>query len=243
MGPQNVRITRFRGCEETRVGNPIWYSQCHSLHAFTVRQLKSKKYLKNFLQNFRVSSSHKRKAGNFPCHPVASAPVDRPLCRIVTFTIIMYSVHDHVTVTWQYCSIVVLHLSSIESFSCLLTYHSWKTLTEKQKKINWACLKTQLLITEGHRKTKSNVTGCIDARRWRECDWLRKAESKSTWQRNLGVTEKEPAFGQKTPKTFWELVFQPIAWPKYWQAEPPLKINTRRPKQLVCSAWCKTVQT
>jgi len=48
--------------------------------------------------------------------------------------------------------------------------------TEKMaEKLDWACLKTRLLITEGHRrkvsgkenprKTMSNVIGCIVARR------------------------------------------------------------------------------
>ena len=50
-----------------------------------------------------------------------------------------------------------------------------ETLRKTAEKLDWTCLKTRLLITEGHRrkvsgkenprKTKSNVIGCTDARR------------------------------------------------------------------------------
>jgi len=88
----------------------------------------------------------------------------------------------------------------------------WKSLLDakfvkKTEKLDWACLKTRLLITESHRrkvwskenswKTKNNVIGCIDARRWRECDWLRKAERKGAWQRNLASMRKNLPLGRK----------------------------------------------
>ena len=50
-----------------------------------------------------------------------------------------------------------------------------ETFEKMAEKLDWACLKTRLPITEGHRrkvsrkenswKTKNNVIGCIDARR------------------------------------------------------------------------------
>jgi len=46
-------------------------------------------------------------------------------------------------------------------------------------------------------KTKNNVIGCIDAKRRRECDWLRKAERKGTWQRNLASMRKNLRLGRK----------------------------------------------
>ena len=77
----------------------------------------------------------------------------------------------------------------------------WK-LWENGKKIGLG-----MSITEGHRrkvsgkensrKIKSNVIGCIAARRWRECDWLRKAKRKSTWQRNLALLRKNLPLGRK----------------------------------------------
>ena len=73
--------------------------------------------------------------------------------------------------------------------------------------MDWACLKRRLTITEGHRrkvsrkensrKTRNDVIGCIDARRWRECDWLRKAERKGTWQRNLASMRKNLPWAEK----------------------------------------------
>ena len=77
---------------------------------------------------------------------------------------------------------------------------------KKLEKLDWACLKTRLPITEGHRrkvsrkenswKTKKNVIGCIDARRWRD-DWLRKAERKGPWQKNLASMRKNLPLGRK----------------------------------------------
>jgi len=103
----------------------------------------------------------------------------------------------------------------------------WKSLLDgkfekKTEKLEWACLKTQLPITEGHRrkvsrkenswKTKNNVIGCIDARRWREWDWLCKAERKSTWQRNLASMRKNLPLGRKHQQTIGSSL------PKCWAA-------------------------
>jgi len=88
----------------------------------------------------------------------------------------------------------------------------WKSFLARNfektaEKLHCACLKTRFLITEGHRrkvsvkekprKTKSNVIGWIDAGRWREWDWLRIAERKSTGQKNLASLSKNLPLGRK----------------------------------------------
>jgi len=83
------------------------------------------------------------------------------------------------------------------------------------------------------RKTKSNVTGCIDARRWREWDWLRKAERKSTWQRNLASLRKNLPLGRKHRRNTDETMFIVLSsWQVITRVHPVYLNNGKLAKRL-----------
>jgi len=86
----------------------------------------------------------------------------------------------------------------------------WK-LRKRQKNLIEHVLRHDLRKASGKenpRKTKSNVIWYIDARRWREWDWLRKAERKSTWQRNLASLRKHRIYYFH----FWGSVVRDSCW-------------------------------
>ena len=80
-----------------------------------------------------------------------------------------------------------------------------RSLRKRQK--NWMCLKTRLLITEGHRRKVSGKENLRKTIRAMLLDALMQedeeskidyAKLKEKARQKLGVTETEPAFGQRT---------------------------------------------